>query len=243
MRNTILYIVMFFVAATSYAQQTLWAVGTAVPEGKRALSARPDGRYLLTGTLKKGKLYFCETGNISSPGQFCAPVMPDASLLTDGTPYKATTNAKEAVWAVAIDADNYKLVIDPRKSSLSGCLCVDWVEMYIVGGCTAPGQGKWEMSCIIPFHPVDGQPYVWQCECMLNKDYLNTEPDRFKIIGQRGWTPKHLHPYAMDEQTAETHPFYMGGIDHKWAITQSGNYRITVNLLHETIKVELLSQN
>ena len=67
------------------------------------------------------------------------------------------------------------------------------------------------------------------------------EPGRFKLEGQMTWGPRELHPFTQDEDILGARQMRQGGDDTKWRVSKVGTYRITVNLFHETIEAELLT--
>jgi hypothetical protein len=84
-------------------------------------------------------------------------------------------------------------------------------------------------------------PYVWTWMGELKNYTANDESKRFKINGQYGWSPKVLHPYTQDASILKaTKVMYNYSQDYKWDIGDDGYYRITIDLLHETIRGEYL---
>ena len=66
------------------------------------------------------------------------------------------------------------------------------------------------------------------------------EPDAFKFEGVEEWGQKELHPFSANADILHTSLLRTGGKDTKWRIRRDGRYRITVNILKETVKAEYL---
>ena len=56
------------------------------------------------------------------------------------------------------------------------------------------------------------------------------------------WGQKELHPFSANADILHTSLLRTGGKDTKWRIRRDGRYRITVNILKETVKAEYLGE-
>ena len=68
------------------------------------------------------------------------------------------------------------------------------------------------------------------------------EPDAFKFEGVEEWGQKELHPFSANADILHTSLLRTGGKDTKWRIRRDGRYRLTVNILKETVKAEYLGE-
>jgi hypothetical protein len=94
---------------------------------------------------------------------------------------------------------------------------------------------------MLPFERDHEDPYVFTWTGELGIFSGVVEPGRFKLEGQMTWGPRELHPFTQDEDILGARQMRQGGDDTKWRVSKAGTYRITVNLFHETIEAELLT--
>ena len=232
-----------FVKAVPITITDLWAVGTAVPNGKMKIEANLNqlpSQFKFIGELKVGTLKFMSTEKADATTQYIVPSTADIDIVgTTGS--KTVTTATTAGWSVANADTTYKIEIDLLNKSVIAELFLPWTELYIVGAATRAG---WDFSKGIPFKVDSLNPYIYTVDDTLMSGFgSGTESSRFKIVGQvTGEGPKSLHSTIMDEDILEATRLVPNSGDNKWAISseKQGRYSIKVNLLRETIKAKYI---
>ena len=218
------------------AQTELWMVGSAVPGGSHKLEKVADGDYKYSGTLNVGELRIQTSQKAASGTRFYTPTLPDANIVSRGTSFREDTKAGDA-WQVVVGEDRYRFHVDTKNHVLRGEIVQPWGELFIAGGATEVGW-KCEGKMLLMEQSLDN-PFVWTWEGEL-KNHPDVEESRsFKFQGQDRWNPKSLHPFKQDADILSDKGVRTGGPDTKWTITKEGRYRITVDLLNETVKAEL----
>ncbi len=221
---------------------TLWITGSAVPGGTQPLEVCPENLVKFHGTLNQGELYIINTDGIREGTKFLSPRQVDANIVNDGIAYFMTTKQEGAAWAVDFNADNYRFTVNTSKANIRGELVTWLLELYLGGGCVAPNQtDDWYIEKFQPMVNSTTDRNIWTWVGELKNYPGNIESKRFKLLAQRSWTPKSLHPYTQDEALLTSSKINTnGGGDHKWAISKDGFYKITVDAFRETIKAEYL---
>lgn len=233
----------------TYAQP-YYVTGSAVPDGKVIpLEKWDDNSYKFHGTLLPGSLYIINTSEVTSSTRYLAPRQANSNIVCNriGGIWKSSQEGSE--WAVLFEADNYRFTINSTRE-VSGEIFTWWYEAWIVGGCTEDNQGtsdnpgSWQLSSGKQMIQSPTDPYEWSWVGELKAYAANDEPKRFKIIGQYGWGPKHLHPYTQDASILKAKKvIYNNSNDYKWVIESDGYYRIKINVFLETISGEYLGVN
>ena len=224
-----------------------WITGTAVPGGTQQLEPYPDGTYRFHGSLSAGTLRIMNTATESSATRYTAPRYTDVSLIGSAvtksvTPTQAAKDGAE--WIVPFTENRYRFTLNPSKMTLTGELFVPWGELYIAGGCIAPKQtDKWHVEMAIPFTRSVTNPNVWTWTGELKAYSGNEQPRRFKLLAQKDWSPRSLHPYTQDEPLVTSTRASERDGDDKWAISDDGWYRITVDVFRETIAAIYLGKD
>lgn len=233
----ILFFALFLVGCGFAAAQTeLWMVGSAVPGGSQKLEQVADGGFKYAGTLNVGELRIQTSQKAGNSTRFFTPTLPDANIVSRGTAFRDDPKAGEA-WQVIVSENRYSIHVDLNSHTLRGELLQPWGELFIAGGATEVGW-KCEGKMLLMEQSLDN-PFVWTWEGEL-KNHPDVEESRsFKFQGQDRWGPKSLHPYKPDADILTESSLRRGGDDTKWTITKEGRYRITVDLLNETVKAEL----
>lgn len=243
---------LFFVLCSLFFSQSigaqnivsLWATGTAVPEGTRQLTLRPDGIFCLKGALNDGELKLQTTETfVEGETQFLKPQYVDSYLVNFGLPYTLTKDETAEGWVVSFQEDLYLVQIDVNERTVRGDLFLPWNELLMAGSAHPGGADRreWSRDNMSSFVRSQTDPYefTWTGELNYYPDVV--EPGRFKLEGQSTWGPRELHPWSQDEPVLESTKVRIGGPDTKWSVSQNGTYRITVNLWTETFHAELLS--
>lgn len=237
-------LVWFSADATAQNFERLWATGTAVEEGSVELTRRPDGLFRFAGALKDGELKIQTTENVEQGvTQFLKPQLVDSYLINNGLRYVVTSDESQPGWVVSFSEDTYRFLVDPTAHTVTGELCLPWNEVLIAGSAFAGGSNnvEWNRNAMLPFERDHDDPYVFTWTGELGIFSGVVEPGRFKLEGQMTWGPRELHPFVQDEDILAARRMRQGGDDTKWHVSKAGTYRITVNLFHETIEAELLT--
>ncbi len=248
MKRTIFYITIvlaLLMTRTARAQgyDALWATGSAVPGGTQQLEKRPDGLFRFTGPLNAGELKVMTT-DVYQQGttQFLRPQLVDSYLINFGLTYVVTSDAEQPGWVVPFQEDTYYFLVDTKSRRITGELFLPWNELLIAGSAFPGGSDdtEWKRDNMLPFLRDHDNPYLFTWTGELG-DYGGVEPGYFKLEGQMTWGPRELHPYTHGEDILEAEQVRRGGSDDKWHVSKQGTYRITVDLLRETIHAELLT--
>lgn len=244
--SLILLIALVWVSADAMAQnfERLWATGTAVEEGSVELTRRPDGLFRFAGALKDGELKIQTTETFQKGvTQFLKPQLVDSYLINNGLRYTVTSDESQPGWVVSFSEETYRFLVDPAAHTVVGELCLPWNEVLIAGSAFAGGSNnvEWNRNAMLPFERDHEDPYVFTWTGELGIFSGVVEPGRFKLEGQMTWGPRELHPFTQDEDILGARQMRQGGDDTKWRVSKAGTYRITVDLFHETIEAELLT--
>lgn len=244
--SLILLIALVLFSADAMAQnfERLWATGTAVEEGSVELTRRPDGLFRFAGALKDGELKIQTTETFQKGvTQFLKPQLVDSYLINNGLRYTVTSDESQPGWVVSFSEETYRFLVDPAAHTVMGELCLPWNEVLIAGSAFAGGSNnvEWNRNAMLPFERDHEDPYVFTWTGELGIFSGVVEPGRFKLEGQMTWGPRELHPFTQDEDILGARQMRQGGDDTKWRVSKAGTYRITVNLFHETIEAELLT--
>lgn len=244
--SLILLIALVWFSADAMAQnfERLWATGTAVEEGSVELTRRPDGLFRFAGALKDGELKIQTTETFQKGvTQFLKPQLVDSYLINNGLRYTVTSDESQPGWVVSFSEETYRFLVDPAAHTVRGELCLPWNEVLIAGSAFAGGSNnvEWNRNAMLPFERDHEDPYVFTWTGELGIFSGVVEPGRFKMEGQMTWGPRELHPFTQDEDILGARQMRQGGDDTKWRVSKAGTYRITVNLFHETIEAELLT--
>ena len=240
----ILFLLLASLFCVSSLQAQYYITGSAVPDGKvLPLEKWDDGSFKFHGTLLPGSLYIINTAELSSTTRYMAPRQVNSNIVCTEMQTVSKSNQADSEWVVLFEADNYRFTISSARV-VTGELFTWWYEAWIVGGCTEDGQGNWQLYAGKQMIQSEDDPYEWSWVGELKAYSSNDEPKRFKIIGQYGWGPKHLHPYRQDASILKAEKvIYNNPNDYKWVIEQDGYYHIKCNVFRETISGEYFGVN
>ena len=234
-----LLLMLAFTSLSAQAYQELWAVGSAVPGGAQKLERVADGDFKFVGTLTAGELRIQTQRKAGKATRYLNPLLPDANIVNHGLAYSESTEAGNA-WQVVVSEDRYRFHVNAHDGVLKGEMVQPWGELFIAGGATEVGW-KCEGRMLLMQQSLDN-PFVWTWEGEL-KNHPEVEESRsFKFQGQDRWNPKSLHPFVQDTDILKEQHLRTGGSDTKWTITKEGRYRITIDLLNETVTAKLVTK-
>ena len=249
MRNYVILLCIWCLSQPqmAFAQSfsSLWAVGSAIPEGQAIeLAKRPDGQYRFAGTLVSGELKIMTTETYQKGvTQFLKPQLVDSYLINKGLTYQLTKDENQPGWVVSFQEECYSVLVDPASRKVTGELLFPWNELLIAGSAFEGGANdvEWNRDAMLSFEQDHDNPYVFTWTGVLGVYDDVIEPGRFKLEGQMTWGPREFHPYQQDEDILNSTQMRRGGSDTKWRVSKQGVYRIEVDIFQETIHAEYLS--
>jgi hypothetical protein len=247
-KTILLYVICLLMPFAAGAQSfdALWATGSAVPEGSRQLTKRPDGQFRFAGALNEGELKIMTTETYQKGvTQFLKPQLVDSYLINKGINYVITSDETQPGWVVSFQEDTYRFLVDPVARKVTGELMLPWNEVFIAGSAFEGGANhvEWNRNGMQPFERDHDNPYVFSWTGWLGETGGVVEPGRFKLEGQMTWGPRELHPYVQDENLLTSTQMRQGGDDTKWHVYVEGVYHIVVDLFNETFSAELVTDS
>ena len=247
-KTILLYVICLLMpfAAGAQSLDALWATGSAVPEGSRQLTKRPDGQFRFAGALNEGELKIMTTETYQKGvTQFLKPQLVDSYLINKGINYVITSDETQPGWVVSFQEDTYRFLVDPVARKVTGELMLPWNEVFIAGSAFEGGANhvEWNRNGMLPFERDHDNPYVFSWTGWLGENGGVVEPGRFKLEGQMTWGPRELHPYVQDENLLTSTQMRQGGDDTKWHVYVEGVYHIVVDLFNETFSAELVTDS
>ena len=247
-KTILLYVICLLMpfAAGAQSLDALWATGSAVPEGSRQLTKRPDGQFRFAGALNEGELKIMTTETYQKGvTQFLKPQLVDSYLINKGINYVITSDETQPGWVVSFQEDTYRFLVDPVARKVTGELMLPWNEVFIAGSAFEGGANhvEWNRNGMLPFERDHDNPYVFSWTGWLGETGGVVEPGRFKLEGQMTWGPRELHPYVQDENLLTSTQMRQGGDDTKWHVYVEGVYHIVVDLFNETFSAELVTDS
>ena len=246
-KTIFLYIIFLLLPFSVEAQNfdALWATGSAVGDGTRQLTKRPDGQFRFAGALNEGELKIMTTESFQrGVTQFLKPQLVDSYLINNGINYVITSDESQPGWVVSFQEDNYRFLVDPAAKKVTGEMMLPWNEVFIAGSAFEGGANhvEWNRNGMLPFERDHENPYIFTWTGQLGIYDNVVEPGRFKLEGQMTWGPRELHPYVQDENLLTSTQMRQGGDDTKWHVYVEGTYHIIVDLFNETFSAELVSE-
>ncbi len=233
---------------------TLFMVGDATPNGwdignPTPLQATEADPLIFgwEGELRKGEVKLClTTGSWDAP--FIRPEVAGTPISKDNI-----TNAKFAMhagdpddkWNVT-DAGKYRLTFDLRQWTMSTeylgeldapvIAPIEAEAVYIVGDATPCG---WNIDAPAPLEKVS--QYIFKYEGELSAGELKA------CTAKGDWGVAFIRPTfgncKINKEGVESTDFvYTTGPDDKWKVEEAGQYRLTFDLEHWTIKAEYLGE-
>lgn len=236
---------------------TLYMVGDATPNGwnidaPTPLEANGEDPLVFTweGELYAGEMKLCLTpGSWNAP--FIRPVNNGTAIsktdITDAV-FDMHAGDPDSKWKIT-DAGVYSLTFDLRNWTMSTVFVrdldgptiepIETETLYMIGDAT---PGGWSMDDATEFTVDPSDKYIFTWEGELKEGEL-------KMCLERDGTFScpFIRPASNGCKISATgieatdFVFYANDPDNKWAVTDAGRYRITLDLRHRTIATEFMN--
>jgi len=223
-------------APTGAAYKELWIVGDATPNGwdinnpnKMVLDPTNSFQFKYNEVLAKGEFKIpVATGNWGT--DFFMPPANHPDITSTAVQLIAGGNPDNK-WQIAT-AGAYKILLNISSSPFIRITpFTPYTQMWMVGDATPAG---WNIEAPVAMVPTPGNPYEFTYTGTLNAG-------EFKIPTATGnWGTDYFMPPANGAGITETNAIFIqgGNPDNKWKITEAGSYKVTLNQLYETIKIQ-----
>jgi len=224
-------------AAPPYSQ--LWIVGDATPNGwnidnPNQLHADRSDPFVFTygEVLKAGEFKF-PTAKGNWGGDFYMPLTNHQALTATGVKLVPGGSPDNKWQITTAGAYKIKLNITPGANTIEIKPFTAPAQLWIVGDATPAG---WNINSPTPLVKDANDPYVFTYTGEL-------KAGEFKIPTATGdWGTDFYMPVIANEGATSTEMKFVpgGNPDNKWRITaaQAGLYKVTIDVLRETIKFE-----
>jgi len=218
-------------AASPYTQ--LWLLGDATTGGwdvnqESAMYVDPLDPFVFhyNGMLKAGDFKIA-TQQGTFDCKFYRPTIANAPLTETNV---ELTTSPDNKWKVTA-AGAYKMRLDLGSSKIEIKAFTPYTKLWMIGDATPNG---WNDAAPNAMTKDALDPYVFTYEGVLNAG-------EFKIPTAIGtnWNFDCFMPAVSGEGIASTHMTFVekGGADRKWKILVTGNYKVVINQLYETISI------
>lgn len=243
----------FTLLITTEAQapyDSLFMIGSATPAGwsigSQVAMTRSGAAFTWEGTLIAGELKFpAFSGGDWCGGDWILAEMANQPVeQASGYTIHQAGCAPDEVdfkWVVATAGD-YKVTIDFAEETVSFQLLGEltgYDRLYLVGDAT---PGAWDIANAAEMTQDENDELIFEWEGVLTAG-------EFKIATQKSFDDgvDWIHPLAQGQDLGETGFEILAagsGSDNKWVVAeeQAGNYKITVNLALEIIKIEFVAE-
>ncbi len=236
--------------------EVLYMIGDATPGGWSMddaceFTVDPNDKYIFSweGELVQGSMKACleRDGNFSCP--FIRPESDGCQISADGveSPDFVFTKAPDYQWHV-VEAGRYHITFDLRDWTIDVRLAgseipdvqpIETETLYMIGDAT---PGGWSMDDATEFTVDPSDKYIFTWEGELKEGEL-------KMCLERDGTFScpFIRPASNGCKISATgieatdFVFYANDPDNKWAVTDAGRYRITLDLRHRTIATEFMN--
>lgn len=220
-------------AAPPYSE--LWIVGDATPNGwnindPNKLRVDRSNPYVFTynEVLKGGEFKFpTATGNWGT--DFYMPLVNYQDLTSTGLQL-VRGGSPDLKWKIT-DPGAYKIKLDLETMKIEIKPFTPYTRLWMVGDATPAG---WNIDNPTPMVKDAANPNIFTWEGALKVGEM-------KIPTATGnWGTDYFMPVMANEGVSSTEAKFVpgGSPDNKWKITEAGNYKITLDQLHETILFE-----
>ncbi|TAN16707.1 MAG: SusF/SusE family outer membrane protein [Chitinophagaceae bacterium] len=231
-------------AQPAYSQ--LWIVGDATPNGwninnPNQMFRDPDNHFIFKydEVLNVGEFKIpVTTGNwgcaFYRPYSNHPPIADDSVQLVQ--PRGGPADANDYKWYIPT-AGPYKIILNLLTPSISIVPFQPYTKLWILGDATPNG---WNINSPTQMTPDPNNPYIFTYTGHLNVG-------EFKIpIATGNFGTDYFRPYSnhppISDTTCQFVPVNGGPADandYKWYISTAGNYTVTLDQLHETIKIKM----
>ena len=225
------------VQPTTPPYSRLWIVGDATPNGWN-ISAPNEMR------VDSGNMFVFNYNELLNAGEFKIPTatgnwgtdyyMPlanhpalsatDVQLVRGGSPDNKWQITTAGPYKIKLDLLNMKINIQPFTP---------YKQLWLVGDATPVG---WNINSPAPMTADPTNPYLFTWQGAMTAG-------EFKIPTTTGnWGCDYFMPMVNHQPISSTLAKFIpsGNPDNKWQITVPGNYKITLDQLHETIQIQKL---
>ena len=220
----------------------LWIVGDATPNGWNINN--PNKMYTdvfnpyvfrYNEVLNAGE-FKMPTGTGNWGGDFYRPATNHPPITDTTAPLVfGNTNPPDNKWLITT-AGPYKISLNISYNSIHITPFTPFTSLWIVGDATPTG---WDINNPTPLVPTPGDPYTFTYTGPLTVGEFKI-PVTTGNFGCPYFRPEINHPDISDT-TAPYVPLLGGPADandYKWYISTAGNYKITLNQLHENILIK-----
>ncbi len=221
-------------AANTPPYTRLWIVGDATPNGWNI--DNPNEM-----RVDSSNLWVFKYGEVMKAGDFKIPTstgnwgtdyyMPpvayppltatDVQLVRNGNPDNKWKITNPGPYKIRLDLQSMKINITPFTP---------YTKIWMVGDATPNG---WNIDNPVELTPVAGDPYKFEYTGPMNAG-------EFKFpLATGNWGTDYFMPEVDQSGLGSTRMKFVSGgnPDHKWRLTQAGNYKITIDQLRETISI------
>lgn len=217
--------------------EKLWIVGSATPNGwnidnpnEMRVDASNPFVFHYNAVLNAGEFKIpTSTGNWGTDYYMPPTNAPDLSstaveLIKGGSP--------DNKWQIT-NPGPYKITLDLEKMTISIKPFTPYTEVWMVGDATPAG---WDINNPHPMTATPGNPYEFSYTGPMSAG-------EFKLPLAKGdWATNYFMPEVDQEGAGSSYMKFVegGSPDHKWRITEAGNYRIVINQLTMAISIQKL---
>jgi starch-binding outer membrane protein SusE/F len=223
--------------STAPPYNKLWIVGEATPNGwnidnPNQMRQDESNPFVFTynEVLKAGEFKIpTSTGNWGT--DYYMPPTNHPPLTSTAVQLVAGGNPDNK-WQIA-NAGAYKIKLDLLSMSINIHPFTPYTNIWMVGDATPNG---WNIDNPVQMTPTAGNPY----------EFTYTGPmsaGEFKLpLAKGNWATDYFMPVIDQSGTSGTQMKFVksGSPDHKWRLTEAGNYKIIIDQLRETISIQKL---
>jgi hypothetical protein len=212
----------------------LWIVGDATPNGwnindpsKMRVDSSNPWVFSYNEVLNAGEFKIpVATGNWGT--DFYMP-------LTNHPPITTTTvqlvpgGSPDNKWQITSPGP-YKIRLDLQNNTIGIKPFTPYTQIWMVGDATPAG---WNIDNPVQMTPDPSNPYIFTYDGPMSAG-------EFKFpLATGNWGTDYFMPVIDQSGPGSTEMKFVAGgnPDHKWRLTQSGNYKITIDQLRETISI------
>lgn len=228
--------------------EVLYIIGDATPNGWSMDGATEFAKngyiFTWTGNLNEGEMKACieKDGSFSCP--FIMPLEGGVEISSAGvaapdfmfvkSPDNKWRVTEAGKYAVTFDLENWTIAVEYKGAGWQDGDPISTDNMFIIGD----AAGGWSLDDAPSLTRQSDYVFVYEGE-------LSTGELKAGIVRSFDEGTRYFHPVNNGEIISEAgvgnHDMvYTAGPDDKWNVTKAGNYRLTFDLEHYTIKAEKL---